>query len=163
MIRPLLRFPLSTIRAPSCTCAHKSKSSYYFLTSCCIVASQVQVPARCAVQGSNEIAEARSRYVVGVLMRALLVVPVPVPVVLLAPLVCDSTNRAKNTSLPIYGSAKKYTSDTNERTNHELNNNYNNKFGCPRHARFRCSSFGVEHGAPHPSVRGLEVPVDESP
>ena len=97
------------------------------------------------------------------LMRVLLVVPVPVPVVLLAPLVCDSTNRAKNTSLPIYGSAKKYTSDTNERTNHELNNNYNNKFGCPRHARFRCSSFGVEHGAPHPSVRGLEVPVDESP
>jgi hypothetical protein len=49
--------------------------------------------------------------------RALLVVPVPVPmlvpVVLLTPLVCDSTNRAENTSLPIYGSVQKYTSDTN--------------------------------------------------
>ena len=32
------------------------------------------------------------------LMRVLLVVPVPVPVVLLVRLVCDSTNRAENTS-----------------------------------------------------------------
>jgi len=59
--------------------------------------------------------------------RVLLVVPVPVLVLvlvaLLAPLVCDSTNRAENTSLPIYGCVQKYTPDTNERTIHERNNN----------------------------------------
>ena len=55
------------------------------------------------------------------LMSALLAVPVPVPVpmpalvpvVLLAPLVCDSTNRAENTSPHIYGSVQKYSSDAN--------------------------------------------------
>jgi len=47
-------------------------------------------------------------------------VPVLVPVVLLAPLVCDSANRAENTSLPMYGSVQKYTSDTNERTTNEI-------------------------------------------
>ena len=72
-----------------------------------------------------ELAAAHSRCAVGVLVRVLLVVPVPVlvPVVLLAPLVCDSTNRAENTSLPIYGCVQKYTPDTNERTIHERNNN----------------------------------------
>jgi hypothetical protein len=74
-----------------------------------------------------ELAAAHSRCAVGVLVRVLLVVPVPVLVLvlvaLLAPLVCDSTNRAENTSLPIYGCVQKYTPDTNERTIHERNNN----------------------------------------
>ena len=68
---------------------------------------QVQVPAQCAVYGRYEFAAAHGRCVVGISARVLLVVPGPVlmPVVLLAPLVCDSTNRAENTSLPICGCA----------------------------------------------------------
>jgi hypothetical protein len=64
------------------------------------------------VQGRNEFAAALW-HTEGVWLRALLVVPVPVLMVLLAPLVCDSTNRAENTSLLTYGSVQIYTSDTN--------------------------------------------------
>ena len=70
-----------------------------------------------------ELAAAHSRCAVGVLERALLAVPMPVLVVVLASLVFDSTNRAENTSLPISGSVQKYTSDTNVRTTNETTTN----------------------------------------
>ena len=73
---------------------------------------KIRCPRNARYRGAmGGFAAAHRRYVVGISARVLLVVPVPVlvPVVLLAPLVCDSTNRAENTSLPIYGSVQKYT------------------------------------------------------
>ena len=73
---------------------------------------KIRCPRNARFRGAmGGFAAAHRRYVVGISARVLLVVPVPVlvPVVLLAPLVCDSTNRAENTSLPIYGSVQKYT------------------------------------------------------
>ena len=51
---------------------------------------------------SNEAVAANTRNNVGVLMRISLVVPVPIPTVLLAPLLCEGTNGAetKHFSLP---------------------------------------------------------------
>ena len=77
------------------------------------------MPAQCAFEGRYEFAAAHSMCAVGISARVLLVVPVPVPVpvVLLIPLVCDSTNRAENTS-PIYtGTSKIYVG--HEPRNHE--------------------------------------------
>ena len=75
---------------------------------------KIRCPRNARFRGAmGGFAAAHRRCVVGISARVLLVVPVPVPVlvpvVLLAPLVCDSTNRAENTSLPIYGSVQKYT------------------------------------------------------
>ena len=72
---------------------------------------KIRCPRNARFRGAmGGFAAAHRRYVVGISARVLLVVPVPVlvPVVLLAPLVCDSTNRAENTS-PIYtGPSKIY-------------------------------------------------------
>ena len=75
---------------------------------------KIRCPRNARFRGAmGGFAAAHRRCLVGISARVLLVVPVPVPVlvpvVLLAPLVCDSTNRAENTSLPIYGSVQKYT------------------------------------------------------
>jgi hypothetical protein len=51
--------------------------------------------------------------------RVLLEVPMPVLVVLLAPLLYNNTNRAENTSLHICGSVQKYMSDTNHERTYE--------------------------------------------
>ena len=82
---------------------------------------KIRCPRNARYRGAmGGFAAAHRRCLVGISARVLLVVPVPVPVlvpvVLLAPLVCDSTNRAENTSLPIYGSVQKYTPDTNHET-----------------------------------------------
>jgi hypothetical protein len=62
-------------------------------------------------------AHIRSRCAVGISARVLLVVPVPVHVSvdLLAPLVCDGTNRAENTS-PVYTDPSKNIRQTEPRT-----------------------------------------------
>ena len=74
------------------------------------------------VQGRNEFAAALW-HTEGVWLRALLVVPVPVLMVLLAPLVCDSTKKQKTLTSSHTGPSK-YTRQTRTttnkpRTNHE--------------------------------------------
>ena len=100
---------------------------------------KIRCPRNARFRGAmGGFAAAHRRCVVGISARVPLVVPVPVPVlvpvVLLAPLLCDSTNRAENSSLPIYGSVQKYTSDTDheprcvfhliERISHKLCSQY---------------------------------------
>ena len=82
------------------------------------------------------------------LQRVLLVVPMPVLVVLLAPLVCDSTNKAENTSLHIYGSVQKYTSDTN----HERTNERNDLYSTTHRHHNQLLAAGCHQSAPRTSI-----------
>ena len=72
--------------------------------------NKFRCPRNARFRAFYDFAAAHRRCVVCISARVLLVVPVPVPVlvpvVLLAPLVCDSTNRAENTPPSYTGPSK---------------------------------------------------------